>query len=288
MLSITLLIIALGAGADSGVEGGTASVVPNAPVSVVDPIVAPDAKGVPQVAVETPGAEEPSPDDGAHDADAVSTAVVPAREHLPLGVPDGAATSAGREGDAGDATASTAGLGVWQTIMCTGGVILLILASRWFIVRTVRSPIGSSSLRSQLGVGGRAPSGLLFVLGRYPVSRGASLVLIQLDRRVLLLSQSGAGFQTLAELRDPEEVASIIGKARDEEGESLSAKFSTLMRTFDKRHVETERAESLRAVVRPVRVGTDGDELQLGSVREGDESADAVRERLTALRALVS
>ena len=281
MISITLLIVALGAGADPGVSGGSASVVPNAPVSVESPIVGLDAGGAAQGEVEEPVAKtEP--------AVAAAPAVVSERELLPLGAPDSAVRTGRRDGEADAGAASTTGLGVWQTILCTGVVILVILASRWFIVRTVRSPIGSSSLRSQLGVGGRAPSGLLFVLGRYPVSRGASLVLIQLDRRVLLLSQSGAGFQTLAEPRDAGEVASIIAKARDEEGESLSAKFSTLMRTFDKKHVESERAESLRSVVRPVRVVADGDEVSFSAGAVGDESADAVRERLTALGALVS
>lgn len=287
MISITVLICALGAGAGSPVEDGAASVVPNAAVSVSNSSVAVEAMdqghladGVDAPASGAPESEPPVAPD-------VIAVELPAREHLPLGGADAAGKLADKESGSATAGSNATGLGVWQTIMCTGGVVALILGGRWFIVRTVRSPLGSSSVRSQLGVGGRAPSGLLFVLGRYPVSRGASLVLIQLDRRVLLLSQSGAGFQTLAELRDPEEVASIISKARDEEGESISARFSSLMRSFDKRHADTERAESLRAVVRPIRGNADGDEVMIGA--DGvDETPDAVRERLTALRALVS
>jgi len=281
MISITLLICALGSTSGSPVEPGAATIVPNAPVSV-EQQPAPVEGAHADEALDVNAGEESAPPN----AEATEDVEASARERLPLGPAVVSGAPAERATEGAETKSASTGLGVWQTIGCTGAVIGLILAGRWVLVRSVRSPIGSSSVRSQLGMGGRAPSGVLFVLGRYPVSRGQSLVLIQLDRRVLLLSQSGTGFQTLAELRDPEEVASIIAKARDEEGESLSAKFSSLMRTFDRKHVETERAESLRAVVRSVRVDGVGEEAR--GVEPGEESADAVRERLTALRALVS
>ncbi len=85
-----------------------------------------------------------------------------------------------------------------------------------------------------IGPGGRAPSGLLEVLGRFPVSRGCTLVLLKLDRRVLLVSQTasrqGSGMTTLCEITDPEEVAAILVKARDEEDESQARKFEAMLR----------------------------------------------------------
>jgi len=281
MISITLLIYALGSTSGSPVEPGAATIVPNAPVSV-EQQPAPVERAHADESLDVNEGEESAPPS----AEAIEDVEASARERLPLGAAVVGGGPAERTTESAEAKSASIGLGVWQTIGCTGAVIALILAGRWVLVRSVRSPIGSSSVRSQLGMGGRAPSGLLFVLGRYPVSRGQSLVLIQLDRRVLLLSQSSSGFQTLAELRDPEEVASIIAKARDEEGESLSAKFSSLMRTFDRKHVESERTESLRSVVRSVRVDGVGEEAR--GVESGEESADAVRDRLTALRALVS
>jgi flagellar biogenesis protein FliO len=259
------------------------AVLPNQPVSV-EPVA-----HAPAVDIGAREAEVPPASVTESEPAQVSVQVtVPAQEALPLG----GAAAGGAEGAAA-AEHRAAGWwgssGVVQAVASTGAVVVLIFGARWLLVRGARSAVGSASVRSQLGAGGRAPSGLLFVLGRYPVSRGSSLVLIQLDRRVLLLSQSGAGFQTLAEVTDAEEVASIIGKARDEEGESLSARFSTLLRTFDKRHVESERTEDLRSVVRRGGVGTvEGAEGDAATSGVGDDTPEAIRDRLSALRALVS
>jgi len=284
MIPISVLMVSLGVGADP-IDG--ASVLPNMPVSVVAP--ASPAGEAATGAVAEPADETQPVQEAAPIVPESVASEIQAREALPLGAgPSGESSDRGADGS-GVRESAGPGMGVVQTIAATGGVIALIFAARWVVVRMARVPVGSSSLRSQLGMGGRAPSGVLFVLGRYPVSRGMSLVLIQLDRRVLLLSQSGTGFQTLAEVREAEEVASIISKARDEEGESLSAKFSSLMRTFDRTHVETEREESLRSIVRPARVGDEA----TGSVDGVDgvaaeDSPEAVRARLMALRALVS
>lgn len=122
------------------------------------------------------------------------------------------------------------GWGVARTLgalaVVVGLVLVLRAAARWLAVR-------APTLGSQLTAGGRAPSGLLEVLGRYPVARGQKLVLLRLDRRVLLLSQTSDGFSTLAELTDPEEVASILTKARDQEGESIAARFTSVMRSME-------------------------------------------------------
>lgn len=271
-----------------------ATVIPNRAVTVApidDPtevIPAPGAATPGPATVEPETAKvasepisDPMPDP---EAEAAALALA-AREAQPLGGTRGALV--GTESEAAAARGWWGGSGVIQAIASTGAVIVLIFGTRWVIVRTSRSPLGAASVRSQLGAGGRAPSGLLFVLGRYPVSRGASLVLIQLDRRVLLLSQSGAGFQTLSEIGDPEEVASIIAKARDEEGESISAKFSSLLKTFDRRHAESERDDELRSVVRPIATGR-GAETDVLDTAADEESPEAIRDRLTALKALVS
>lgn len=99
----------------------------------------------------------------------------------------------------------------------------------------------NGGLRATLGAGGRSPAGILEILGRYPVGRGVTLILLKLDTRVLLLSQSaggrfgaGANFTTLAELKDPEEVAAILTKSRDAEGDSLAEKFKSMLSRFDR------------------------------------------------------
>lgn len=109
------------------------------------------------------------------------------------------------------------------------GLILVLAAVARFVSRR------SGSLAAMLGPGGRAPSGVLEVLARYPVGRGQTLVLLRLDRRVLLLSQSagkGGGFTTLAQFDDAADVASILRQTRDEASESVSARFRQAMERF--------------------------------------------------------
>jgi hypothetical protein len=100
-------------------------------------------------------------------------------------------------------------------------LVILVIAGVAFVTR--RAALKSGGLWAALGPGGRAPSGILEVLGRYPVGRGCTLVLLKLDRRILLVSQSSGGklsgvtMTTLAEVTDIEDVASILLKTRDAE-----------------------------------------------------------------------
>ena len=108
----------------------------------------------------------------------------------------------------------------------TAGALVLVIGLIFGVKWLMRKASGSlGGLRGQLGAGGRAPSGVLFVLGRYPVSKGQTLVLIRMDRRVLLLGQSAEGFRTLSEVTGAEEVASISGKCSEAMGEGASAAF---------------------------------------------------------------
>jgi flagellar biogenesis protein FliO len=203
----------------------------HAPSTPVQPVIDPPVSATTDLPFES--AVEPQPDTKTPD-ESIRTAAetgdqesipLPAIERTPLGQ---GSLSASDEADAAPKSSV-------QGIMRTGGalavVLGLILILRFIIVKFSGATGG---LRAQLGAAGKAPSGVLFVLGRYPVSRGMSLVLLQLDQRVLLLSQTSAGFHTLAELSDPEEVTSIIRKAKDENGESLGAKFGSMLKQFER------------------------------------------------------
>lgn len=144
-------------------------------------------------------------------------------ERTPLGVPT-ANAAPGAASPLGDSSMS-------RTILSLAAVIALIFATRW-VVRRLAARTGG--MAAQLGPAGRAPSGVLTVLARYPVARGQSLVLLKMDQRVLLLSQSSEGFRTIAEVTDPDEVASLIIRTRDEEGESLAAKFTSMLKRFER------------------------------------------------------
>jgi len=113
-----------------------------------------------------------------------------------------------------------------QTLAALTIVIALLLGLRAVLQRLARM---NGGIAAQFGPGGRAPSGVLEVLGRYPISKGNTLVLLRMDRRIMLLGQSSAGFATLAQVTDPEEVASLLIKTRDEEGQSIAARFNSLL-----------------------------------------------------------
>lgn len=178
-------------------------------------------------------------------------------ESRPLGPPGAgsfrerrAAGELGRLGESGGRVASLkAGEGWWRTAGALAIIIALILAAGAGVRRWAGR---SGRLLHAMGAGGRAPSGLLHVLGRYPVGRGQTLILLKLDRRVLLVCQSvgvkGAGMRTLCEIGDPEEVASIMMLAAEAEGRSISARFRELVSGFETSHLPAE------AVVAPVEV----------------------------------
>lgn len=145
--------------------------------------------------------------------------------------PLGAARSRANAPRANGASAPLSENWIVRTCGALGVVVGLILLLR---AAARRVALRSGGVGGQLSAGGRAPSGVLYVLGRYPVSRGQTLVLLQIDRRVLLLNQTPQGFTTLAEITDPDEVASILVRTRDEEGASMAERFRTLLRGMER------------------------------------------------------
>ncbi len=113
------------------------------------------------------------------------------------------------------------------------GVVLGVIIACAAVFRRV--VIGNGTIAAAFGAGGRAPSGVLEVLGRFPIARGQTLVLLKLDRRVLLVGHcsptrgGSGGFSTICELSDAEDVASILMKVNEGSGDSLSAKFNELL-----------------------------------------------------------
>jgi len=81
------------------------------------------------------------------------------------------------------------------------GVVALMIAVG-VVVRRVGGPLAR---------GGR-PSGVLEILGRYPIARGQQLVLLRLVNRIVLLHQSRNGLSTLSEITDADEVAALLAR----------------------------------------------------------------------------
>ena len=188
-----------------------------------------------------------------------------------------------------------------RTVATLAGVLMLIFALAHFYKRLARTKGG---LSGQIGAGGKAPAGLVEVLGRYPISSGMTLVVMRFDRKVLLLShatpgrgkRSGVGsMQTLCEMSSPEEVASILGKVRDHEGDSISANFEKALHQAGNA-TDQEIASAMYQpspgmhVQRPRRVAPglvsndEGDRLELTSTNDSPAASQVLRRRLGAMR----
>src|SRR5262249_50913853 len=130
-------------------------------------------------------ADEPAP---AAEVVQPSAATPADTDRLPLG----AATAGGLAGRSpavvSARSADFTGAGVLRTAASLGFVLALATLGAVVVKRVSRSKGGGLALA--LGPGGPAPAGVLEVLGRYPVSRGQSLILLRAHNRVLLLAQS--------------------------------------------------------------------------------------------------
>lgn len=124
--------------------------------------------------------------------------------------------------------------GLTQTGIALAIVVALILALAWIYERSTRARRGVTS-----SGGSRSPAGLIEVLARYPMGQRQSLVLLKFDRRVLLLNQTAPRggpmvTTTLCELTDAEDVASVLVKVRDADGETINRAFRDAMERADR------------------------------------------------------
>jgi len=194
--------------------------------------------------------------------------------------------------------------GFAQTIIALVGVILLILGLAQVYKRLARSQGG---LVSKLGAGGSAPPGIIEVIGRYPISKGMMLVLLRFDHKILLLSHASSSkgksgragsMELLCELSDPEDVASILLKARSAAGESIAQSFEqTLREADDLTDAQLHDVDLGLSEVNPVRYPThrtppvrtitsdEGDRAELWSSGQDSRAAAGVlRRRLATMR----
>jgi len=131
------------------------------------------------------------------------------------------------------------------------------------------------------------------VLARYPVARGTTLVLLKVDRRVLVLCQTQEGFTTLSEIADPDDVASILIKTRDDEESSLAAKFSSMLRRVerssfddaDEAQLRFDSGATVRARLAQRLVGEDEAEPV---VPVKNDAQDLLKKRIDGLRGQVA
>ncbi|MCC6228142.1 MAG: flagellar biosynthetic protein FliO [Phycisphaerales bacterium] len=191
---------------------------------------------------------------------------VPEIESQSLGAPRLSvdASPAGRPVTKSEATSPADMLkSMWRTGGALAGVLAIAVTLAWVTRRFARS---RGTLAAAIGPGGASPSGVLEVLGRYPLSRGITLVLLKIDARVLLVSQSmsraGASMQTLCEIDEPDQVASILLKASRNERLSIADRFQTLLSSSDRAMDKELESAGARQVFR----SSSGDTVELASV----------------------
>jgi len=129
-------------------------------------------------------------------------ALVP-QESLPLGAPPTAVLVAepGVEREDRGAAFETVPNELMRVGLPLLGVVTLMIVIG-VVVRRVGGPLAR---------GGR-PSGVLEILGRYPLARGQQLVLLRLMSRVVLLHQTRNSLSTLSEVTDADEVAALLAR----------------------------------------------------------------------------
>lgn len=185
----------------------------------------------------------------------------------PLGQPrTNAVADRAAEGSGSAATA------LWNNTFVRTGLSLAIVLSLVLALATVAKKLARKNghLAAALGASGPRPAGLLEVLGRYPIARGQTLILLKLDRRVLLIGHTASRLRggpgslaTLCEITDAESVADILARSQDAEHASISARFQSLLHRFDHAHApaaaSTEPVDEGRRGMR----SDDGDMLEL-------------------------
>ncbi len=201
--------------------------------------------------------------DGAARAAAFEAPAIEKRPLLGSAIPAGAYPAPGAPPAPGrDRSGATQDAGLVSMLLPLVSVLGLAAGCAVVLRTALRN---SGALAASLGAGGKAPAGILEILGRYPVSRGQSLVLLRLDRRVLLLAQShggragGPAMTTLAEVADPVDVASILGKVQEAQDGSVTQRFRQLLQQAERGETPVDEPEPFRRAVE----GPGGDRAEL-------------------------
>lgn len=223
------------------------------------------------------------------------------RESRPLGTPVARGDRSGIVGiDDGTRASAKSTTVLDNPLLRTGGSLGVVLTLIYGLSRLAKRFNGKGSTLAAAFGGGASPAGLLEVLGRYPIGRGQTLMLLRIDNRVLLLAQTSPGLRlrggggagsltTLCEMTDAEDVASLLLKVQDAEQASTAAKFGDLLGRFDARHAESGAGVvEVTAAGRKSRSNAAGDRTELWdatTVVGGGGGGGTLRDRLKSLRA---
>lgn len=133
-------------------------------------------------------------------------------EETPLGLAVGAA--------ADDAEFAAPRGWALSTLAALGVVIGLIFGARWLYAKMGGAVVAR-------------PSPVVEVLSRTPVAPKNHVLLLRVGQRVLVVGDSSSGLSTLADVTDPEEVASLLQTVSAHGERSVSKSFNSLVSRFN-------------------------------------------------------
>jgi flagellar biogenesis protein FliO len=135
----------------------------------------------------------------------------------------------------------------WSTLLSALGslavVLGLFLGVVWFLRRT--SPKSMTAL----------PSEVFEVLGRSPLAARQQAQLVRCGNKLLLISVTAGGAETLTEITEPAEVERLVGLCQQARPNSASASFRNLFSQFGSDSQSEARAEARAATRRRAGVG---------------------------------
>jgi flagellar biogenesis protein FliO len=170
--------------------------------------------------------------------------------------------------------------------LVVGLIGALAFAAKWFAKK-------QGGLAGQLGAGGRAPSGVAQILARYPMSRGQTLVLMHIGSRVLVTfhatgGKAGPTMTPLCEITDPEEVADLLLKTREEEAAETQARFREAVESAEAAFDESTALKPKPSPFRRVQTSPAGDRVELLSTSAPTSSSPDALDAVSRLRARLS
>lgn len=179
-------------------------------------------------------------------------------EQTPLGLsPERQGADVGR--------AEPAGGWILSTFAALGVVIGLILAARWAYTKMGGKVVARSSPAVE-------------VLSRTTVAPKNHVLLLRVGQRVLVVGDSGSGLRTLANLDDPEEVASVLQSVTSQQPTSVTKSFSGLVARFngeyeDKSRLAEEGGDDSEAALDRTRDALSGLKSRLKSLSNDGDAA---------------
>lgn len=235
----------------------TVSVASNVPVAIAPtgrpPVALAPPHHTPMPSVRLPLAPAvggPVVAETAHDSDhagAATTPVVPFESALPSR-PLRPRRSPSASGDV-DAEATRGAAGWWfNTAWALVVVVVAIVALRGLLRRLGRSP------------GGAGRGAVLEVVGRISTGPRSSVLAVRVGHRIVIVGQTATGLSMLADLSDPNEVASVLATVSAERSGSMSRGFASIFN-----HASRDYDEDVRVVEEG------GDMAEFGVDRARDE-----------------